>query len=88
MLIWKKEKRIEECEESKSLVTPEEALRLLGECTFADSRRVSQFVKYFQTNGARERAVFGDYALYIMLWNAGRVQGIREERIKRKAGAK
>lgn len=86
MLICKK-KKCTECAESKSLITPEEALRLLGECTFGDGRMVSQFVKYFQTNGARERAAFGDYALYIMLWNAGRIQGIREERIKRKAGA-
>ena len=87
MLIWKKKKHVEERAESTNLVTPEEALRLLGECTFADSRMVSQFVKYFQANGARERAAFGDYALYIMLWNAGRIQGIREERIKRKGGA-
>ncbi|MGN0635471.1 MAG: hypothetical protein ACI4I5_04545 [Acutalibacteraceae bacterium] len=85
MLICEK-KNCTECEESKSLVTPEEVLRLLGECTFADSRIVSWHVKYFQANGDRAHAAFGDYALYVMLWNAGRVQGIREERIRRMAG--
>ena len=33
------------------------------------------------------RIEVGDYALYVMLWNAGRVQGILEERTKRKAVA-
>ena len=85
MLIWKKKKHVEAREDVKNLVAPEEALRLLGECTFEDGRTVSQLVSHFQVNGAKARAAFGDYALYIMLWNAGRVQGIREERAKRKA---
>ena len=72
--------------EVKSLVRPEEALHLLGECCFADGQIIAELVKYFQANGARHRALFGDYALYIMLWNAGRVQGIREERAKRRRG--
>ncbi len=69
------------------LITPEEAIRLSKTRTISDFFIVQDITAKFE-NGLTAEEVEQDQQYYSMLllvaiWNAGRVQGIREERKKK-----
>ena len=76
---------------SKPLVTPQEALEMAENFRSVDDiTTVMEIVDYFYETKyfeKRERSSdrFVQLAFLAAVWNAGRVQGIREERVKRGA---
>ena len=73
-----------------SRITPAEALRFSGQSgDFLDTgytaREVAEFCDaYFSGRYADSDPRFRDFCIMQALFNAGRIQGIREERIRRK----
>ena len=66
------------------LVTPEEAIKLMNTRTIADMYITEEIEKSFK-NLEREVCdpIWEKFRLFALIWNAGRIQGIREERRKR-----
>lgn len=65
------------------LITPEEARRLFGFSYFYDSvEPVDNLVAYIEKR--HETESFGDLGMMAFLYYSGRIQGIREERLRNK----
>lgn len=64
----------------ESLVTPAEAVKLTGHRTLKDTRIAVAVAEEYRRTGDIKGSIAG---LLGAVWNAGRIQGIREERAKR-----
>lgn len=69
----------------KSLITPQEAVRLFGSTSVETVTRGVDIMREY----IKQRPNDSDAMYYILgcVWNAGRIQGIREERARRKCQA-
>lgn len=79
--------------EFKSLVTPEEVLQIGKHCKLIHMLTVDKIRNAFIGDAKKQKLREEQPDFYLMLfatyiWNAGRVQGIREERNRRKARQK
>lgn len=63
-----------------SLVTPAEAVKLTGYRTIKDSKIAVEVAEEYGRTGDLKESFAG---LLGAVWNAGRIQGIREERARR-----
>lgn len=69
----------------KSLVTPEEAILLADHRGISDMFICDEILNIYNATIAKEsNALWCKMWLLATIWNAGRVQGIREERKKRR----
>lgn len=70
------------------LVTPQEAVKLAGLRTIGDFDIVreiyNEFVSGLSDEEIKKNKLYYSVSFWATVWNAGRVQGIREERIRRK----
>lgn len=64
-------------------VTPEEAAELLNYCMLHTMIQASDIARYFQNKELQEKNYCDYLDVFCCLFNAGRIQGIREERAKR-----
>lgn len=74
-----------------NLVTPAEAVRLTNYRTTADIRICEQITAAYHKSIAAENSRDSFYSYYkfiATIWNAGRLQGIREERLKKNMSKK
>lgn len=71
-----------------SLVTPQEAVKLAKQRTIGDFDIVreiyNEFVSSLSEKQIKEENLYYSICLWETIWNAGRVQGIREERKRRR----
>lgn len=65
--------------EFKSLVTAQEAVKVSKHRGLKDIYIATEIAEEYKTSGDVMELIF----LYGTIWNAGRIQGIREERAKR-----
>lgn len=71
---------------AEMLVTPKEALKLADFRTTRDFEIVESISEYYKNNNTKTDDFHWNYMrLLSAIWNAGRVQGIREERLKHKS---
>ena len=70
----------------KKLVTPEEAITLFDMASCMTVYIAADIARAFADAKARCGRQMSVFALYGCIWNAGRIQGIREER-RRTSGA-
>lgn len=68
----------------ESLVTPAEAVKLTGHRTLKDTRIAVAVAEEYRRTGDIKGSIAG---LLGAVWNAGRIQGIREERAKKSSSS-
>lgn len=67
-----------------SLVTPKEAIKLVNTRTIEDMYITEKIEEAFENRELKTNdPIWEKFRLLAAIWNAGRVQGIREERRKR-----
>lgn len=63
------------------MITPEEALELCGRLRYSEVDQALNIAKAYQANACE---IWGDILLYAILYHAGRIDGIRSERARRR----
>lgn len=71
----------------ENLVDPAEAVKLFGRCSLAVIANVRKFYEVHEAQSEEYKTSWGDLGLLGFIYQTGRVQGIREERAKKKGAA-
>ena len=71
----------------QNLVDPAEAVKLFGCCGLAVTANVRKFYEVHEAQSEEYKTLWGDLGLLGFIYQTGRVQGIREERARKKGAA-